>query len=282
MNMIVMSAYERHVARSYMKQRNLFHDRLEKVLLLIPNASLSMKEKRARIAFKNCINSIKEASMVMKQKTAKRIFQMNLPILQAVAKIKHTHRFFMHYMILDIHKVGGDKSCQRARLYHVLHAEFPLGIQKRKNYQKDRMHFQRMILSSMMDTVYQRQMYTERIRYANAWEAIMNGILNYRKAEPAMNEKTQTDDMFFAVMVGVLVFWVVVWGLLWNSAYMGYFVVGKFYCSYKNMMNSGNELLKKMEYCYEHNHPPPSRKQKRYEKKMKKKMRLQYNHTRIL
>lgn len=50
---------DREMLRSYIKDRNLYQDRLERVLFLIPKASLEMKEKRARRLFSRCLEHIK-------------------------------------------------------------------------------------------------------------------------------------------------------------------------------------------------------------------------------
>lgn len=274
--MLVLCAYERHIARFYLKHRNIFQDRLEKVLPMIRPAVLQMKERHARILFHKCHENIGEASLIMKQKRAKRMFSMVFPRMLELAKIKFQHRQTMQDLQHSLFMVAGTKSMQRMRLDHILRVEFLTGIRDRQNRQKMRDDFYHTVLSFMMDTVNYRQMYAERIHYANIWESIMMDVLTYQR--PIVPTRKDTDFTPYMMWVGVVcLFWILVFGM--------FFFLGKTLFSFlqicrikaQEIVDKGNNLLTHLEVCYEHNHPMPSRQQKRHYEKLEKKLRKKKN-----
>lgn len=280
MNILAMTAYQRHVARFYMKQRNLFQDRLEKVLLMIQEASLHMKEKHARVVFHVCLANIQHASMEMKQKRAMHLFSLVLPVVQRVAQVKHQHRLDMQRVGVHVHAIGGVKTNQRMNLDRVLRVEFPVGIQERKNREKMRLHFHNVVLSSMMEVVYMRQMSVERIRYANVWECIMSGIRLYKKPMPKQKREMVDYFPYMILMGAVFLFWLCVFGascLFWNV-----FVCLMNQCHFMGqcLLNRGYMLLMRLEQMYEKNQPGLSRQEKRRNEKLEKKMRKKQHSRR--
>lgn len=188
---VVHRAREMSLGRAFFEERNRFHDCLEKVTSLIPDAALEMKASRAGRLFEACLLDVRDASFKMKQRRARRVMESVLPELRGIATLKHTHRLNVKTMLPQIVSVGGTKNRHRMSMNRIIVNDeigHMLGVFSQRNMM--RKVFRETVLPQIQQRVYQRHLLTQRLQYASVWEKILYDIRVFPKDQKTTKNST--------------------------------------------------------------------------------------------
>lgn len=178
------------VSRSYLKSRNLYHDRLERIIPRIRECSLFFKEKRPRSCFTQCIQEVPGAALGMVRRGHCRQFQNKvLPGLIKEASIRYKTRQQKQMCLSEIGRVGGTKSAQRARLAYCLANELPSAIRDRASRGLI-LSRKRTVLSDLLVLLYHKQQFQNRLKNAEIFEKCLAELIAQTAARSTRVEKS--------------------------------------------------------------------------------------------
>ena len=275
-----------HKTRQYLSDRNLFHERLEKCMEDISSASLLMKEKRARKTFGRCLKDMPEASFAMKEKRANRVFKTCLPPLIQEASYRTARREEKRIVHVELCKTAQLLNKMREIRRELVRTSLPEAWRIRFLMEKTRLD-KNEALKTMMRVIVVREATLYRIsHYNHVHEHLMAEILLYpqekarilaeKKAKAAIRAEKEIYAMVFGVSV-VLFWWmvsVVVYGVAQTCTYL---IRG---CMEKMMTSVRDQFV-----CLEKSYQDPfamSRKQRRLQRRREIKMSKKYMMKRIM
>lgn len=195
--------FVRSVHQSYLRSRNLFQDRLERVLPRLFEASLAMKEERARTYFSSsCVGLIREAAVDRDLRMLRPAFSSTvLPSLVEEASLRHEARAHKAVCLLEIRVVGSIKSGQRLALHRVLCEELPAAIGARQAREEIREQ-KRSVLREIQGVLYQKELLAFRLKSAELHEKLLAELMTRgRRKTAAAPKKDVSSELLSTLMI---------------------------------------------------------------------------------